>query len=139
MPKYIGPMKVVTSHLETNNYTLELPQQLKDRRIHPTFHINLLRRHEPNDDGLFPKRDAQAFYDMGNPDDAEWLVNKITAHRWMGNAIKFLINWNLGNSTWEPHAHCKDLEALDKYLELHGAQSVQRLPKGSWHMHNMRD
>ena len=42
-PKYIGPMKVVASHLETNNYTLKLPQQLKDRRIHPTFHINLLK------------------------------------------------------------------------------------------------
>ena len=56
----------------------------------------------------------------------------------MGNAIKFLINWNLGDSTWELHAHCKDLEALDKYLKLHGAQSV-RLPKGSRHMHNMRN
>ena len=43
----------------------------------------------------------------------------------MGNTIEFLINWNLGNSTWELHAHCKDLEALDEYLELHGAQSVQ--------------
>ena len=42
LPKYIGPMKVVTSHLETDNYMLKLPQQLKDRRIHPTFHINLL-------------------------------------------------------------------------------------------------
>ena len=53
--------------------------------------------------------------------------------------IEFLVNWNLGDSTWEPHMHCKDLEALDEYLELHGAQSVQRLPKGSWRMHNMRD
>ncbi|KIM62665.1 hypothetical protein SCLCIDRAFT_24745 [Scleroderma citrinum Foug A] len=43
LPKYIGPMKVVTSHLETDNYMLKLPQQLKDRRIHPTFHINLLQ------------------------------------------------------------------------------------------------
>ena len=42
LPKYIGPMKVITSHLETNNYMLKLPKQLKDRRIHPTFHINLL-------------------------------------------------------------------------------------------------
>ena len=57
----------------------------------------------------------------------------------MGNVIKFLINWNLGDSTWEPHAHCKDLEALDEYLKLHGAQSVQRLPKGSRRMHNMHD
>ena len=57
----------------------------------------------------------------------------------MGNTIEFLINWNLGDSTWEPHAHCKDLEVLDKYLKLHGAQSVQRLPKGSRRMHNMHD
>ena len=55
----------------------------------------------------------------------------------MGNTIEFLINWNLGDSTWELHTHCKDLEALDEYLKLHRAQSVQRLPKGSWHMHNM--
>ena len=60
---------------------------------------------------------------MGNPDDAEWLINKITAHRWMGNTIEFLVNC-LGNSTWEPHVHCKDLDALDEYLELHGAQSA---------------
>ena len=83
--------------------------------------------------------DAQAFYNMGNPDNAEWLINKITAHRWMGNMIKFLISWNLGDSTWELHTHCKDLEALDEYLELHGAQSVQRLPKGSRRMHSVHD
>ena len=71
---------------------------------------------------------------MGNPDDTKWLVDKITAHRWMGNTLKFLVNWNLGDSTWEPHVHCKDLEALDEYLELHRAQSVQQLPKGSQRM-----
>ena len=57
----------------------------------------------------------------------------------MGNAIKFLINWNLGDSTWELHTHCKDLEALDEYLELHGAQSVQRLPKGSQGTRNVHE
>ena len=30
LPKYIGPMRVVTSNLATDNYTIELPQQLKD-------------------------------------------------------------------------------------------------------------
>ena len=57
----------------------------------------------------------------------------------MGNAIEFLVHWNLGNSTWGLHVHCKDLEALDEYLELHGAQSVQRLPKGRQHKRSMRD
>ena len=132
-------MRVVASNPTTDNYTIELPQQLKDRQIHPTFHVNLLRRHEPNDDRLFLKQDAQAFYDMGNPDDTEWLVDEITAHRWVGNKVKFLVKWNLGDSTWELHTHCRDLEVLDDYLELHGAQSVQRLPKGSQRMHSVHE
>ncbi|TBU21884.1 hypothetical protein BD311DRAFT_743310 [Dichomitus squalens] len=41
IPKYIGP------------YT-----DMKDRRINPTFHASLLRRHEANDDVLFPHRDS---------------------------------------------------------------------------------
>ena len=64
---------------------LELPQQLKEKQ------------HEPNDNGLLPTQDAQAFYNMGNPDDAEWLVNEITTHQWMGNKIEHL------------GAQCKDL------------------------------
>jgi len=62
-----------------------------------------------------------------------------TAHRWVGNKVEFLVKWNLGDSTWEPHAHCRDLEALDDYLELHGAQLVQRLPKGSQRTRSMRE
>ena len=76
---------------------------------------------------------------MGNPDNAECLVDEITAHRWVGNTVDFLVKWNLGDSTWEPHAHCKELEALDNYLELQGAPSVQRLPKGSQRTCNVRD
>jgi len=30
LPKYIGPMRVVASNPTTDNYTIELPQQLKD-------------------------------------------------------------------------------------------------------------
>ena len=35
LPKYVGPMKIVAKNPATDNYTLELPQQLKDRRISP--------------------------------------------------------------------------------------------------------
>ena len=112
------------NNLETDNYTLELPQWLKDQRIHPTFHVNLLGQHEPNNDGLFPKQYSQAFYNMGNPDDAEWLIDEMTAHQWMGNKAEFLVKWN-SDSIWEPHPHCKDLEVLNEYLELHRAQLVQ--------------
>jgi len=66
-------------------------------------------------------------------------VDEITAHRWVGNKIEFLVKWTLGDSTWEPHTHCRDLEALEDYLKLHGAQSVQRLPKGSQRTRSVRD
>ena len=111
IPKYIGLMKVVKRHTTSDTYTLNLPDQLKVRRVHPTFHVGLLRAHEPNDD------------------KAEWVVDELLAHRWKGTQIEFLVRWNLGDTTWEPYAHCKELEALDRYLELQGAASVKRLPR----------
>ncbi|KIK14683.1 hypothetical protein PISMIDRAFT_17126 [Pisolithus microcarpus 441] len=131
LPKYIGPMKVIHANPSTDTYTLELPKQLQERRIHPTFHANLLRHHEPNDDAMFPKRDAHVFYDVGVPNDAEWLVDEINAHRWVGCQLEFLVKWSLGDSTWEPYLHCKELEALDRYLELHRVDDHHRLPKCS--------
>ena len=35
----------------------------------------------------------------------------------------------LGDTTWEPLAACKDLEALDLYLELQGIAHPRNLPK----------
>ena len=51
---------------------------------------------------MFPRRDAQAFYNVDNDDKAEWEVDKLLAHRWKGTQIKFLVRWNLGDMTWEP-------------------------------------
>ena len=129
LPKFIGPLKVLECHHDTSNYVLELPQELKDRRVVPTFHVGLLRRHEPNDDSLFPRRDTKVFYDFGVDNEAEWLVDEITAHKWDGNRIEFLVKWNLGDSTWEPYTECKELEALDNYLELAGVRSWKQLPR----------
>src|SRR5262245_33888338 len=40
--------------------------------------------------------------------------------QWKRNKLEFLVRWNLGDTTWEPYEGCKELEALDKYLELQG-------------------
>ena len=42
MPKFIGPYKVTKSHPEILRYTLDLPPELKARRIVPLFHVSLL-------------------------------------------------------------------------------------------------
>ena len=82
-----------------------------------------------NDSSLFPQRSPTDPYDWGTPDDAEWIVDEITAHRWQGKTLQFQVKWNLGDTTWEPHAECKKLEALDRYLELHNVKFPSQLPK----------
>lgn len=37
-PKYVGPYRIVSAHVRTSTYTLELPEELRRRRVHPTFH-----------------------------------------------------------------------------------------------------
>ncbi|KAL1940906.1 hypothetical protein VTO73DRAFT_7542 [Trametes versicolor] len=128
-PKYIGPYRVLKAQPSTSTYTLELPEDLVRRRIHPTFHAALLRRHEPNDDALFPRREAQKFYDFGTPDEQEWLVEDIAGHQWKGRNVEFLVHWSTGEHTWEPLAHCDELKALDDYLALMGVDDWRHLPR----------
>lgn len=131
MPKFIGPYRITKGNPAESRYTLDLPNELKARRIHPTFHISRLRPFNKNDDTLFPKREVRAFYDFGDAEDNEWLVDEILAHSWNGNSPEFLVQWNLGDTTWEPYSECKDLAALDRYLELLGIQDWKKLPRRS--------
>jgi hypothetical protein len=128
-PRYIGPYKIKGSFPEVSKYELDLPDSLTRRRIYPKFHVNLLRRHEANDDVRFPHRDVKTYYDFGDDEEVEWLVNEITGHRWDGDEIEFEVRWNLGDSTWEPFDHVKELVALDEYLALQGAKDWKALPK----------
>jgi hypothetical protein len=91
MPKFIGPYKVTESHPNESRYTLDLPPELKARRIHPSFHVTRLRPHNKNDDVLFPKHEVRAYYDFGDAEDEEWLVDDILAHQWKGNTVSFLV------------------------------------------------
>ena len=120
MPKYIGPYKVTECYPTESRYTLDLPAELKARRIHPSFHISRLCTYNKNDDTVSPKCEVRAYYDFGNAEDNEWLVDDIVTHQWNGNKVSFLAQWNLGDTTWEPYSECKELEALDRYLELLG-------------------
>lgn len=129
VPRFIGPYKVLESIPSTSNYVLELPPELKNRRIHPKFHVSLLRRHEANDDALFPRREARAFYDFGADDTAEWMVDEIIGHEWSGQKCQFHVRWTMGDHTWEPYDHCKDLAALDEYCRLMGVKSWRALPR----------
>ena len=117
MPKFIGPYKILNAMNESSNVMLELPQEFKVRKINPTFHTNLVRPYIKNNDILFPQWDTKVFYDFGNDEDQEWLVKEILAHKWTNNNLELQVKWMLGDVTWELLSSCKDLEALDVYLE----------------------
>ena len=129
MPKFVGPFVILRADHYHSNYTLDLPIEMLERRINPTFHSSLLRPFEPNDDERFPHRDTSFLYDYGTPEDNEWWVDEITAHRWVGKKVEFNVLWSLGDSTWEPLSACNELAALDDYLQLHGVKEWEALPK----------
>jgi hypothetical protein len=91
------------------------------------FHAKLLKPAVPNDDARFPNREATFFYDFGDEPEREWLVDSLVNHKFTGNSIQFNVLWETGETTWEPLVHCKDLMALDRYLELHGVEHWQDL------------
>ena len=41
---------------------------------------------------------------------------------WANNNLELQVKWTLGDVTWEPISSCKDLEALDKSVELWGVK-----------------
>ena len=130
-PRFIGPYPITKCDTSKSTYTLALPEDLSRRGIHPTFHAKLLRRHERNDDTLFPHRETQVYYDLGTPDEAEWLVDDIMSHEWRGNNLWFHVKWNLGDITEESLETCRDLAALDRYLDEMGVDDPRKLPRSS--------
>ena len=115
----------------SSNINIELPQEFKDRRVSPTFHTNLVQPYVENNNNLFPRRKASTYYNFGDNDEQEWFINEILAHKWANNDLELQVKWTLGDVTWEPISSCKDLEALDKYLELRGIKCARDL---LWYM-----
>jgi len=131
LPKYVGPFRVLKAQPSTSSYKVELPNQLRARRLHDRFHRSKLRPYHANDDALFPHREAHMHYDFGSPDDQETLVEEILAHRWENDRLSFQVHWNDGDTTWETYETCKDLQALDDYLNLMGIKEPSKLPRRS--------
>ena len=128
-PRFIGPYPIIEENSSKSTYTLALPPELVRRNIFPKFHVSRLRKHIPNDDDRFPKREVQTYFDFGDDPETEWVVKEIIDHRWTRGKLELRVSWSLGDVTWEPISHCQDLAALDDYLALRGFRSPDELPR----------
>ena len=125
----MGLYKVIEAHTAASTVTLELLPELTAWRVHPTFHMSLLRAHVPNNNMRFPHHDTKSYYDFGVTDEPEWFIDEILAHHWVDPmGLELQVHWMLGDVTWEPLASCKELAALDEYLELRGVIQPHDLP-----------
>src|SRR6195952_6005173 len=142
LPKFLGPYTIKKGDKATSRYHLNLPEYFKKRRIHPVFHVSLLRPHFPNDDELFPNRDIDHPYELDiRGEDGEYFASEILAHNFYDIPIKkgkkiigqtpsieFHVKWDMGDTTWEDITNVDELVILDDYLKLHGATKWQDLP-----------
>ncbi|KZV91216.1 hypothetical protein EXIGLDRAFT_578259, partial [Exidia glandulosa HHB12029] len=113
---------------ETSNYKLDLPDELRNRRVHDRFHVSLLRPHVAHEDSRFPNRNISYFYDLGNYVEGETVVEDIVDHMWMPR-LMLQVKWADGDITWETLQTCSKLVALDRYLALHNVTKPSELPR----------
>ena len=117
MPKYIGPFKI-KGKVGSVAYKLQLPDKY---RLHPTFHVALLRRYQTD-----PRRVSENQPDDEIEGENYFKVERILDHQdrkkpGRSRAIRryFLIRWEgypPSEDSWEPEDNLRECEdALQEY------------------------
>ena len=120
--RYIGPYKILAV-VSPVAYKLELPETMK---VHPTFHVSLLKEYHPNKEDLFPGRIIPPPPPVIINNEEEYEVEQILDKRirQYGKSAKtqYLVKWKgypEYDATWEPEANLKNAqEKIQDYLTL---------------------
>jgi hypothetical protein len=124
-PKFIGPYKIIKD-FRNNPFMIDLPPEMKQRGIHPIYHVQYLQIYHPNDDRLFPGRsDSQIGIFDGL--ESEWKIEWILSHIGSGECSQFEIRWSAGDVTWLPYHEAKKLVAFQDYLDTLGITDIAQL------------
>jgi hypothetical protein len=116
--RYTGPFKILEV-IGPVNYKLDIPEEWIKKRVHPVFHINLLKRHVPTIDS---EDSAEHIVDIEpSEQEPEYEVDKIIGKR-LGKdkQMEYLILWKGypdSEATWESSDVVEDLQALDEFEE----------------------
>jgi hypothetical protein len=117
-PRYAGPYKVLRK-VGKRAYTLDLPSK---SRVHPTFHVDLLKACYAEAAKVRPIAEAMPF----SEDDNVCAVERILAHRSQGSSRAYKIRWagyGQEHDEWVKGKHVtpdlvKDYEQTPEYREI---------------------
>ncbi|KAJ9510078.1 hypothetical protein QJQ45_011724 [Haematococcus lacustris] len=117
LPRYVGPFRI-EAHVGEDAVKLTLPPAMS--RIHPVFHVSLLRPYEGNFGRLPPT-------ELGWLDDSpQYEVERIVSHRHVraGKAKEYLVKWKGyedSDNTWEPASNLANApDCVNLYKAQHG-------------------
>jgi hypothetical protein len=116
-PRYDGPYKIIDTHPETSDYTLELPNS---PNTYPTYHASVLKPHPPNDPSLFPSREfAQPQPILTTDGLEEFFIQEIIDSRQRGKGWQYLVQWTgyrPEHNRWLAGSSLDKCAALDTWL-----------------------
>jgi hypothetical protein len=116
--RYTGPFKIIQG-VSPVAYKLQLPDDWVRKRIHPVFHVSLLKKYNSNesDSSTQEKQDIVEVDD--GEDSKEYVVDKIISQRiTKDKQVEYLVTWKgypESEATWETSENVKDVKALDDF------------------------
>ncbi|ROL54007.1 hypothetical protein DPX16_15605 [Anabarilius grahami] len=131
-PRFIGPF-TITEQVNPVTYKLQLPPEY---RIHPTFHVSLLKPHHPSvplptEPGV---TEAEPPLPLILEDGAAYEVRDILDSRRRGGQFEYLMDWEgygPEERSWVPRNDILDPNLLDTFHSTHPNRPAPATTSGS--------
>jgi hypothetical protein len=128
--RYTGPFQILEV-ISPVNYKLAIPEEWAKKRVHPVFHVSLLKRYVPGTDS--ESSDSHIVDIQSSEEEPEYEVERIIGKR-LGKdkQVQYLILWKgypESEATWEDSDVVEDLQALDDFEEQCQAEESVRTTK----------
>ncbi|KAK3508032.1 hypothetical protein QTP70_010639 [Hemibagrus guttatus] len=135
-PRFIGPFPII-QQINPITYHLQLPPEYK---IHPVFHVSLLKPHHPS---VLPSTEPGKAKEPPLPlivdDGAAYLVQDILDSRRRGGYLEYLVDWEgygPEERSWVPRNDILNPSVLD---EFHARHPDRPAPRGRGRPPRCRD